>query len=172
MLHRLGGQAIANFALVGGAITSVESRFEVWSRAIYMLQDFPYTGIGIGTFPRVAPILYPFFLIGPDADVPHAHNIYLQAGVDFGLPGLIAYVSLWTVLLLSTWQSARRLSESSLYPLAVGLFCGFVAFLVHGLTDAITGQSIKASVIVWGLIGVATAIRTTLQISHPADRVD
>ena len=43
-------------------------RLEIWSRAIYMLQDFPFTGIGMGAFRQVANLLYPFFLAGPDAE--------------------------------------------------------------------------------------------------------
>ncbi|MFA9403933.1 MAG: O-antigen ligase family protein, partial [Anaerolineales bacterium] len=70
------------------------SRIEIWSRALYGMQDFSFTGMGMGTFRRVAPILYPFFMISPDKDVAHAHNVFLQTGLDLGVPGLIAYLSL------------------------------------------------------------------------------
>ena len=46
-----------------------------------MIQDFPFSGIGAGTFESVANVLYPFFLAGPDAKIPHAHNLLLQVAV-------------------------------------------------------------------------------------------
>lgn len=56
-----GAQQVAEFFLVTNTTATVAGRSELWQRAIYMMQDFPYTGIGLGTFSRVAPVLYPFF---------------------------------------------------------------------------------------------------------------
>ena len=38
---------------------------EIWSRALYALQDFPFTGVGLGAFRRVVNVLYPLFLVPP-----------------------------------------------------------------------------------------------------------
>jgi putative inorganic carbon (HCO3(-)) transporter len=59
-------------------IVSLQGRFEIWSRAVYAIQDFPFTGTGLGTFRRVAPLLYPLFLIGSELDIGHAHNVFLR----------------------------------------------------------------------------------------------
>ena len=61
---------------------------------MYALQDFVFTGIGIGNFNLVIPQLYPYITIPPGVDIPHAHNLLLQIGLDLGLPGLIAYLGL------------------------------------------------------------------------------
>ena len=84
------------------ALGGLDVRLEVWSRGLYMVQDFPFTGIGMGTFRQVANLLYPFFLAGPDANIPHAHNLLLQVAVDQGLPGLIMWLA---VLLLAPGRS-------------------------------------------------------------------
>lgn len=65
----MGGDRIASLGL--------EARVEIWSRAVYAIQDFPFTGCGLGTFRRIVPILYPLFLISSDADIGHAHNLFL-----------------------------------------------------------------------------------------------
>ena len=39
---------------------------QLWSRALYMIQDFWFTGVGLGMFQRVVQLLYPTFIIGPD----------------------------------------------------------------------------------------------------------
>ena len=131
-------------------------RQEVWSRAVYMLQDFPYTGVGLGMFDKVAHVLYPFFLIGPDAVVVHAHNVYLQVGVDLGLPGLVAYVGLITAACVAAWQSSRRARSRDTRMIAVGLLGGIVAYHVYGLTDAMT-LGAKPGVFLWAIMGL-TAI--------------
>ena len=66
---------------------SLEGRIEVWSRAISMIQDFLFTGIGRGSFGPLADTLYPFFLAAPGTG-PHAHNLFLQVAVDLGILGL------------------------------------------------------------------------------------
>ena len=47
------------------SIQGVDVRVEIWSRAIYMIQDFAFTGIGFGSYGEVADMLYPFFLSEP-----------------------------------------------------------------------------------------------------------
>ena len=68
------------------SLNSLEARLEVWSRAIYGIQDFPFTGMGMNTFRKVVPVLYPLFLIGPDIDIGHAHNEFLAGCAGFGHP--------------------------------------------------------------------------------------
>ena len=113
-------------------------RVEVWQRAIYMLQDFPFTGIGLNTFSLVANALYPFFLIGPDTFVPHAHNILLQVGVDLGIPGMVSYVALLTIFFGCAIIAYRRKPNPTWRAVIAGLAAGMVAHQLYGLTDAIT----------------------------------
>lgn len=134
-------------------------RLEVWQRAIYMMQDFPYTGIGLNTFDLVANVLYPFFLVGPEAHVIHAHNNFLQIGVDLGIPGLVAYVGLLTVFTLMAWRIYRRCADPKLQALAVGLFCGLLAHQVYGLTDAIT-LGAKPGIVIWAMMGLMVAVES------------
>jgi len=92
------------------ALDTIGGRLEVWSRAIYGIQDFPFTGMGMNTFRRVVHMLYPLFLISPDADIGHAHNEFLQVALDLGLPGLTAFVALYLGafwMLGRIWQRAR-----------------------------------------------------------------
>jgi len=151
--------------LAGG----LEGRFEVWSRALYMLQDFCFTGIGMGTFNKVANVLYPFFLAGPDAEVPHAHNLFLQVGVDMGFPGLIAYLALLMTCFWTTWrvyklqisnlksQIGNRKSELRNPALAAGLLGSLTALVVHGVTDAVSWGT-KPAVVAWAVFGLVVAL--------------
>jgi len=132
-------------------------RMEVWQRAIYMIQDFPYTGIGLNTFDLVVNVMYPFFLIGPEARVIHAHNNFLQVGVDLGIPGLVAYLSLLTTFTLMAWRVHRYSNDRVLQASAVGLLCGMLAHQVYGLTDAIT-LGAKPGIVLWAMMGLMAAM--------------
>jgi putative inorganic carbon (HCO3(-)) transporter len=134
-------------------------RMEVWQRAIYMIQDFPYTGIGLNTFDLVANALYPFFLIGPEAHAIHAHNNFLQVGVDLGIPGLVAYLGLLTAFALIGWKVYRYSNDRLLQALAAGLLCGMLAHQVYGLTDAIT-LGAKPGIVIWAMMGLMVAVES------------
>ncbi len=139
------------------AVSSAEGRLELFSRGLYMLQDFPFTGIGPGMFPEVLPVLYPLFLVGPDTVVPHVHNIYLQMGIDHGFPGLIAFLALIILLVVMGVQAIRSSRGRPWEPLAIGLLGGLAAYLVHGLVDA-TGFTPRAHIMVWTHFGLMAAL--------------
>jgi putative inorganic carbon (HCO3(-)) transporter len=158
-LWRIGPQQIAEMLVASQALGGAEQRLEIWSRALYMLQDFPFTGIGMGTFRQVANLLYPFFLAAPNADIPHAHNIFLQVGVDLGLPGLIAWLALLLLVIACAWLGYRRSRERGdvvLTGLSTGLLASQAALIVHGLTDAATWGTRPAAVL-WAIWGLAVA---------------
>ena len=150
-LYSRGSGPIMDLILTTGALGGWEGRREVWSRAIYMIQDFPYTGIGLGTFSRVAPVMYPYFLLGPDAEVPHAHNLFLQVAVDLGIPGLLASLALFFASIVMAWQGYRRFrltDERALAGVALGLLGSLAAIFVHGMLDSVSWGA-KPAIIFW-----------------------
>lgn len=152
------GWELTQFVLrVDTGTRTVQGRMEIWQRAVYMIQDFPYTGIGIGTFDKVANVLYPFFLVGPDARVTHAHNELLQVGVDLGIPGLVAYAALLSAFAVTAWRAYHALDDRWLRALIVGLACGMLAHQVFGLTDAFL-LGTKPGVVMWVFLGIVTAL--------------
>jgi hypothetical protein len=61
---------------------AVVLRLDIWSRALAMIHDMPYTGIGLDQFAVIQTNYYTGFLLGPE---PHAHNLFLQVALDLGL---------------------------------------------------------------------------------------
>lgn len=177
---RVGLDRIEALFSAGSSIGGLSGRPEVWSRALYMIQDFPFTGVGMGLYGRVAALLYPFFTISPDVEVPHAHNLFLQVAVDLGLPGLVAWLALLLLVCTAAWRIYRwdRIADRSASPalslpysstlrfsssptlnlagLGAGLLASQVALIVHGLTDAVTWGT-RPAVVVWAIWGVAMA---------------
>ena len=144
----LGPQQLFN--LLGADITFGGSQFrvEVWTNALRALRDFAFTGIGFGTFDRVIPLLYPYRTVN-GADVPHAHNLVLQIGVDLGLPGLLAWLVLITILFVMAIRVLRHAERTSMhYALAAASLATLVGMLVHGTLDAVTWSS-KLAFLPW-----------------------
>jgi putative inorganic carbon (HCO3(-)) transporter len=137
--------------------SNVSSRVELWSRAIYGIQDFPLTGMGMNAFRKVLPVLYPLFLISPDWDVAHAHNHLLQAALDLGLPGLVAYLSVWSLvgcLLVTVYRQSRRPADRTM---AGGLGAGLIAHFAFSMTDAIP-LGAKVGVLFWLALALSVAL--------------
>lgn len=142
-----GDDVVAETEITGRV--SFSGRVEIWSRALYAIQDFPFTGCGLGTLRKVVPVLYPLFTVSPNRDIAHAHNIFLQTATDVGLPGLIAYLALLGVAAVVAWQGEGYRG--------LPLLAALVALHIYGLTDAIALGS-KPGVVWWVALGLIAAI--------------
>jgi putative inorganic carbon (hco3(-)) transporter len=109
-------------------------RLGTWRIALWMIHDFPFTGVGLGAFNAVGTRLYPL----AETNHPGAHNIFLQVGVDLGLPGLVAYLS-WLLLNFTlgwlTLRRAARKSDSDLHAMMAAALSGLLGYTLHGLVD-------------------------------------
>lgn len=162
----LGWGAFLEMLTANEAIRGLDGRLEIWSRGLYMLRDFPFTGVGLGSYGPVADRLYPFFL-EPPASVPHAHNLFLQVAVDLGLPGLLAWLVVFGGVIACAWRVWRygRRQENYLagqgerwaWGLGAGLLASQAALAVHGLTDAAVWGMVRSAPLVWALWGLACA---------------
>ena len=136
------------------ASSSAELRYEAWQRAWYMIQDFPITGIGMGSYKVISDVMYPTF-VSPES-LPHAHNLFLQIAVDLGLPGLLAWLAAWVVVIRAC--IILRTGSQSSPALAAGLFASQVALGVHGLLDAPVWGQVRAAPLIWLVWGVALGL--------------
>ena len=139
-------------ASVVGALTSVSFRQEVWRWSLESVQDFPYTGTGLGSFRQVVQRVYPIG-VSPHYDVAHAHNIFVQVALDVGVPGLLIYVALLLVAGGVGWHVAKK--DEALRPFVLGLLSGLAALHIYGLTDALALGS-KPGLGFWALLGILT----------------
>jgi putative inorganic carbon (HCO3(-)) transporter len=152
-----------------GAVSGWDKRAEIWSRALYMIQDFPFTGIGAGTFGKVVNTLYPLFLVRADPETIHAHNLLLQVAVDLGIPGLIAFTSVLLLTFWSAWDSADSCVDSGHLPLAPVAWAGLaslVGMLVHGMVDAATWILGRGAFVPWLVVGTVISLELFVRRRH------
>ena len=155
------GRNLVEVDIVGDTL-GLSGRIEIWSRAILVMSDHPLTGVSVNGFRRVVHVLYPLFGIADEIDIAHAHNHLLQAGLDFGLPGLISYLALWIIsagLLIATFRHLirRRATHHPYYSLVAGLAGSLLAGWIFGLFDAIA-LGARPSFMWWILLGLTASV--------------
>ena len=161
------------------SINTLSGRVEIWARAIYAMQDFAFTGMGMNTFRHIVHVLYPLYTVSPDVplkDIGHAHNEFLQSGLDLGIPGMIAFIGLNLLVFWMLFSNLRRtrirshrpmdlkevLSREFFYVVSLGLAGGLFAHFLFGVTDAIA-LGAKPGVVFWISIALATSIFMKVQ---------
>lgn len=143
----------------GVSLAGLQGRVEIWSRALFLIQDFPFTGIGMGSFGDVVDILYPLFLNAPGG-IAHAHNLFFQVAVDLGIPGLITWLSILLIMIVISWQvyKAGYIDGNNLITgVGAGLLGSLLALAVQGIVDSVTWGMVRPAPIVWVLWGLAVA---------------
>jgi len=156
IVYLVGASVLLDQFSSDGSLGGWSGRIEIWQISLMALADFPFTGIGIGTFTTAIPLLYPLsFSI---ENYPHAHNLLLQVGMDLGLPGLIAYTALLLnliTMLTATIRSQRATATQHL--LAIGAAGGLAGLLMHGLLDAVIWGT-KLAFLPWLLFALITQL--------------
>ncbi|HKQ60969.1 MAG TPA: O-antigen ligase family protein, partial [Candidatus Polarisedimenticolaceae bacterium] len=132
------------FILPGG-------RVRVWQDTLAMSAAFPVAGSGFGTFAAVYPL---YRSTEVRHFYQHAHNDLLQTAAEGGTAGaLLALLVLAAIL-----RSSRAALAGRSGTVGVGLACGLIAFLFHGLIDFnlhIPANAAAAAILAGALEGLA-----------------
>jgi putative inorganic carbon (HCO3(-)) transporter len=137
--------------------SSMDARLEHWHSAVEAIRDAPYTGVGLNAFRGVMTQRYSPLPGKPETGTAHAHNHLLQVAVDLGIPGLIAYVSLWLVLAAMLVRIWRNSPDRHYRMISGSLGAGLLAHFAFGMTDAIPLGS-KLGVFFWIALALGTAV--------------
>jgi len=111
-----------------------EIRIPVWQSAIQMIADHPWLGVGLDGFRP----LYPRYMQPAAWTEPvlyHPHNVWLDAAVRTGLPGL----ALFAALVMFCLRALLRWTQGATgwrHALAVGCVAAMLGGLAHGLVDS------------------------------------
>lgn len=165
---------------VGGLTTLQNFRTEVWDAALQGIQDFFFTGMGFGTFRRIAFLLYPMPSVPASMDLAHAHNFFLQTALDFGMPGLIAVLAIYLLVVALLMRVDRTHGRQPVTPelpwltwhgAAIGLMGGWVAQFVYSMFDAVAVGS-KPSFLWWWFVALVLAAGNLVDNRVDAARPD
>ncbi len=134
-----GGAALALAGVyVGIKRTALSLSFDirtcVWASALEMAGDHLWRGVGLAGFQFV----YPRYMRASAWTEPllyHPHNMWLDAVVQLGVPGLVVFALLAGG---GVWQTARlaRSHSPRLRAIGIGLLAGLLGAWAHGLVDS------------------------------------
>ncbi len=137
-----------------------KERLYTWESTLYMILDHPLTGIGKENFTALAPSYRSAYNM-VFTSTAHAHNNFLQIAVDSGLPGLLSFLWLVSVLFWSAIRLYHDIpAEQRTAKLQALSFLGaFIVFFVHGLFECNFGDS-EVSLMMWVVVAGMLALKT------------
>jgi len=128
-------------------------RLHVYRNSIYLIQDFPLTGVGLGK--QFAMVLSKYALLIHVPFLTYSHNLYLEVWLQQGLLGAVS----WLWLIVALYQAAHTHARPGPDFLYQGAWLGLTAVFVHGLTDARQYVDLWCWVPFFGLLGLNAAVQ-------------
>lgn len=130
---------------VFSSFASVDSRLDLYRRAIQLAKDFILFGGGLGSFSG----LYSRYVLDiPYLFTSYSHNLYLDLAVEQGAIGLIPYLLVLSISLAKILHCSLRLDLSPAQrAICLGVFASLVVFVAHSLFE-------DAFFVAWGMAGL------------------
>lgn len=143
-------------------LASANERVLIWSATLALLRDAPWHGFGPGTF----RLVYPAYALPEDtSSMSYAHNDFLQAAAELGVPGALLVVALGAVV-AARGLRARAGTRAGDVQVAA-LFWGIAATALHSLLSY--NFHVPATLILFGFALARFAARTRPEaVSEPA----
>jgi len=132
-------------------------RLNFWKISWSIFLEHPLVGVGSGMLPGY---LGPFEEKGLIDNTAHAHNLYLQALAEDGIPGFILVIGVHVYFMRKYFRVFSRSAEPLLKAFSLAVALSFVNLLVAGIFENNFGAAIVAMNINF-LMGVLEGYRLT-----------
>ncbi len=110
-----------------------DQRWKIWRVAIENIRAHPLIGAGFG---REVFRLRNLEFSKEGTNYWHAHNVFLNKGVQMGIPGMLAFLVLMLAALRAVWIAcARRETPSPLHAYATACMVMMAGLLIKNMTD-------------------------------------
>ncbi|HHW03882.1 MAG TPA: O-antigen polymerase [Thermoanaerobacterales bacterium] len=130
-------------------------RVTIWIAALRMIKDYWLTGIGLGlsVFSRV----YRDYMIAGTPAL-HAHNLYLEMGIEMGIAGLLAFLWMMAAGLARALDGIRAKNRYSF--ILAGVAGALGGHLLHGLFDYVwfSPRIVMAFWLVFGMMSALSSM--------------
>ncbi|MDI6816439.1 MAG: O-antigen ligase family protein [Actinomycetota bacterium] len=148
IVSMLAGSDIGGIVDAAGSSSSLASRIEIWKTSLLMIGDKPLFGFGLDQTKDWFNLYMTEGLAGLENTLHgRAHNIFLQMGLDGGIPLLFANLWLFLFVVLKGMRHLR--SHPDDYVVA-GLLGSLLGFFAQGLTGIAT---VDQELFVWFVMG-------------------
>jgi putative inorganic carbon (HCO3(-)) transporter len=140
-----------------------ETRLNLWKTAVKVSEGNPILGVGEDNWDLVFDR---YRVEGYYDTTVHPHNDYLTVLVSSGLPGLLAFLSMWGVILVGGIKAAVRIQARALRAIAWGGAFSLMGLLVGAVFQNYYGTFINC-LEWWFIVGL---LMTALKLHDIASR--
>jgi tetratricopeptide (TPR) repeat protein len=138
---------------------SAKVRVLMWKACAKIVRDYPIFGIGPDTlgmvYPRYRDVTY-VRAFSEHLGTNRAHNEILDMAISFGIPGLVVYYTIFSLLFVTTIKRLSNFSQKERF-IITGLLCLQIAYIVQNQfsfgATTITSLSWVALGLVAGICG-------------------
>ncbi|KYZ76407.1 hypothetical protein AXX12_08210 [Anaerosporomusa subterranea] len=103
-----------------------------WTSSLQIIRDYPWTGIGFGTFKQV----YPTYMLPQAKEIlAHAHSTPLVLATEGGLFTAIFFFCFFFAAMVYIICGYRTIGSSYYRNLVLGLACAAIALIINGTVD-------------------------------------
>ena len=131
----------------GGTIQG-DHRLALWSEVVELVQERPLTGFGFGRG-LIRDALREE--LGNRDNLWHAHNLFLEALVQTGVPGLVLLLALFAFILAQALRHARS-SADAVAACGMALMAVIAGMAMRNMTDTLLVR--QNALLFWGVVGV------------------
>ena len=147
--------------------SSTSYRVNIWKASVKLLHDYAFTGIGVGN--AAFKKIYPKYSLPGVESAPHAHNLFLQTGIETGIPGLIVLLLIFFILAQSCITFFMKSDAGRAHKLTVAaLFAGIIGVMLQGMTDYIW-YNYRVYLMFWCMVGLCAAVQ---RVANEKDSVN
>jgi O-antigen ligase/tetratricopeptide (TPR) repeat protein len=147
---------------------SFNQRLEIWQNALFLLSDFPLTGVGLG-IGSVQAFFNEYFLPYRFA-FAHSHNIALQTYLEQGILGLLGLAGVLAVGLVLGWRALTEANVPAVRSPAISAAGGSLALALSGLTE-VGALTTIGMLLLFGSLGLLLAVRDLQVGAHQSSLV-
>ena len=136
----------------------------IWSRSIPLLKNCLFLGVGADAFGLVFP--HNDYVARANAGYQNQlnikpHNIYLQAGIQYGVPALICYLIVLLMYIIQTLKFCWKADFKDSYNcLALGLLLGIIGYCIMGISN---DSCVAVTPIAWVILGLGYSLNYILK---------
>jgi O-antigen ligase len=145
-----------------------ENRLNLWTSAWNMFLDHPVFGVGQDNW----DLHFPKYRVEGWYDtIAHPHNDYLNVLTASGIPGLLAFVSMWVIALRSGYRAWKRTSSIVIRAVSLGALLSLGGMMMGGLIQDYYGTFVNCFEW-WFLAGLLFAAVDAVESPQAIERTE
>ena len=129
------------------AVLDKDPRLSIWPDVVRRIEAAPLTGYGFGR----GLLRHDLTRELGNGQFWHAHNLFLDIGLQTGIPGLLLFLLLIGVIVGEGWRASRHGADDRVIATGMALLGVIVGMVVRNMTDTLLVR--QNSLFFWATVG-------------------